>query len=599
MHRLKTATFAICIFSILIFGSALYAEDYYGQPGEFLRYSPSARALALGRAYTAIGQDANAIHWNPGALSQLQRTGLSVVGTQASLFGQSKYSSLSIGLPFEIIDSPIFQKIDFLTLGMSVLNLSSDIQESNEYGLITGNTLNSSQGAFSTALAASNNIRYLKDFSVGIGLDYIWNNLFGEKTSATGLTAGLYYHNNDIDILNWFTFALAFKNLNEPNLAFEAGIDETIPQTGKFGLAFLPPFCSNLPSALQPLLVSIDYDVITPKGVSSGLYLGAEYNLSRLQSYLPIRLRLGTNTKESAFTFGLSLDLPANPFMTKGLQYMPVLDYSMNMYSDGDYLGNVKQGGISFAWMPKTPADWYSEGMKDYPGILLSLSNNATDFRRSKTSFQRVFDNPQALFNPNYAAYGYEALLRMGDLSLAESWLNNDRDNLLKSSLEDYDKSDKCIDVPVAKVVNEPNTTSLLYRLQAEIKDRRSTNEIFAQDYITWIDDAEHVQFLRGYSYYTHGDSIQAVAEWQNCNLPVAEYFIAKTKKNAEKLKEFAFSSNTSLSPKIIYPLISDFELADNALYDYAKLTNSNQWLLAIIKLYPHTDMQHEINKSL
>jgi hypothetical protein len=580
--------------------TALSAKDYYGQPGEFLRYSPSARALALGRAYTAIGQDANALHWNPGALSQLQRKGLSVVGTQASLFGQSKYSALSVGLPFEIIDSAFFQKIDFLTLGFSVLSLSSDISQSTVDGVITGNTLSSSQGAFSTALAASNNIRYIKDFSVGVGVDFIWNNLFGEKTSAAGLTAGLYYHNNDIDILNWFTFALAFKNLNDPNISFNTDlVDEKIPKTGKFGLAFLPPFCSNLPRGLQPLLISIDYDVITPEGVSAGLYVGAEYNLSRLESYLPIRLRLGTNTKESAFTFGLSLDLPANPFMTKGLQYMPVLDYSMNMYSEGDYLGNVKQGGISFAWMPKTPADWYIEGMKDYPSALLSVSGDATAFRKSKSSFQRVFDNPQALFNPNYAAYGYEALLRMGDLSLAQAWADNNRAALLRSSFEDYDRSDKCIDVPVAKVVNDQNTTSLLYRLQAEIKDNRPTREIFAQEYISWIDDAEHVQFLRGYSYFTNGDDTQAIAEWQSCNLPVAKYFLAKVEKNAEKLKEFAFSSNTSLSPKIICPLIPDFELADNALYEYAMLTNSKHWLLTIIKLYPHTDVQHEIKQSI
>ena len=165
MQRHRQATHAI-IFVLLLLTSRLSADEYFGQPGEFLRYSPSARALAMGRAYTAVGQDANALHWNPGALAQLRKTGLSLVGTQASLFGLSNYSSLSLGLPFEIIDSPFFQKLNHMTMGISFLNLTSDITGANEIGIVdTGSSLGISQGAFSLALASSNNIKYLSDIT--------------------------------------------------------------------------------------------------------------------------------------------------------------------------------------------------------------------------------------------------------------------------------------------------------------------------------------------------------------------------------------------------------------------------------------------------
>ncbi len=600
MQRLRLATYAIGMFYLLNVNSAL-ATDYYGQPGEFLRYSPSARALAMGRAYTAIGQDANALHWNPGALAQLQRTGLSVVGTQASLFGQSKYSSLSVGLPFEIINAPFFQKLNTFTVGLSFLNLTSDIMAADRFGRVeTGSSLGSSQGAASLAIATSNNWKHLSNVSLGVGVDYIWNNLFGHQKSAVGFNAGLYYHNNNIEGLNWFSFALALKNVNEPNIAIDSQYEEIVPMTGRFGLAFLPPFCSALPSVLRPLIVSMDYDLISPSGNTRGLYLGLEYNVSRLQSYLPFRFRLGTNTKESSFTFGLSLDLPANPFMNKGLEYLPSLDYSFNIYNDRDYLGDVKQGGISFAWTPKTPEDWYNEGMTFFPQDLFSPANQQGTLKRAEEHLQRVFDNPQALSNPNYATYGYNALLRIGDLQLAENWLRNDRSGLLQDASDSYDKADKCISLTQTTLIDEENSTSLLYRLQGEIQEQRKTTEqLFQQPYVAMIDDRDHVQFLCGYSYFLEGNATKAESEWQSLDLPIAKFYNALANKDASALKTLAFSTDTQVEQKILYPFIPDFNIADNALFEYARLTSSKEWMVAILKLFPLSDMHEEIYKNI
>ncbi len=596
MHTRRTAAYAILLLFILT-TTLLRATDYYGQAGAFLRYSPSARALAMGRAYTAIGQDANAIHWNPGALAQLRQTGLSVVGTQASLFGLSKYSSLSVGVPFEIIESPVFQSMKNVTLGLSVLNLTSDITEADDYGnLLQNSTLNSSQGAMGFALAIDNNNRYLKNFSLGLGVDYIWNNVFGAQKNGVGMNAGIYYRNKQVDVLNWFAFALAVRNMNKPDIALDPAYEEIIPLTGRFGVAFLPPFCSSLPAALRPLVVSIDYDLFALDGNSRGLHVGMEYNVSQIQSYIPLRLRVGTNTKESAFTFGVSLDLPSNPFVKKGLQYLPALDYSFNFYSDGEYLGDVKQGAISFAWTPKTPEDWYKLGMTYFPDNLFLLSHGQQKIQTGRQTLQRVFDNPQLLNNPNYAQYGYSALLRLGDLEVAQKWLDNNRDGLLKSAMESYERAEQCISIEPTSLEDEHNERSLLYRLQNQIKTQNLTTErLFNQPYVTMIKDKEHVQFLKGYSHYLNGNTDAAVKEWKTLDLPIAKYFHAVAEKDAEALKSLAFSAQTGVSPKILFPFFPDFDVADNALFQYAQLKNSKEWMIAVLNYYPNSDIHDKV----
>ncbi len=597
MHKLEKASYAFIIIYLCLLTGLSPAGDYYGQPGEFLRYSPSARALAMGRAYTALGQDANIIHWNPGALGPLQRTGLSFVGTQASMFGQSNYSSLSFALPMEIFDSPFFRRLRNLTLGVSFLNLVSEINVADQFGRFEGTTLGSSQGAFSLDAALNNNLKYLSDFSFGAGLDLVWNNLFGYSKKAVGFNVGLYYRNESVDMLNWFAFGLEFKNINQPNIALDAGVDESIPVSGRVGVAFLPPFCSALPDYVRPLVVSLDYDLLSVGGAKRGLYVGMEYNISRLNGYVPLRLRLGTNTVESSFTFGLSLDLPSSSFIKKGVQYLPTLDYSFNFYNE-DYLGDVKQGAVGFAWTPRTPEDWYVEGMKIFPADILSLRNSERELDEAGGTLRRVFDNPQLLSNPNYAAFGYSALLRLGDIEIAKNWLANDRPALLAHAFTHYRKTSDCISYDHIEM-NADNSRSLLYRLQAEIEAGRPTEDIFSQPYVNMIEDANSVEFLRGYSYFLSDDIEEATAAWRKSNLPISEFYLAKVNKDTSALKEIAFSQNTRIDENILLPLIPDFNVADNALYEYAQITESEQWMTAILKIFPLSDLRDVITKRL
>lgn len=68
-----------------------------GTPGAFLSYGVGGRALAMGGAYYAISDDANAAYWNPAGLSQLQRK--EVTTMQATLFQQTKLTYFSFAYP--------------------------------------------------------------------------------------------------------------------------------------------------------------------------------------------------------------------------------------------------------------------------------------------------------------------------------------------------------------------------------------------------------------------------------------------------------------------------------------------------------------------
>ena len=78
--------------------SFTYAGEDAGLPGNYLySFSANARALGMGRAYTAIAFDSSAPYWNPAGLAKLVYT----EGTFlfAPLFEDKVYYFLGIGYP--------------------------------------------------------------------------------------------------------------------------------------------------------------------------------------------------------------------------------------------------------------------------------------------------------------------------------------------------------------------------------------------------------------------------------------------------------------------------------------------------------------------
>ena len=65
------------IMMIILFSFPLMAQDYSTSVSRFLLLGGGARAGGLGGAYTAVGEDASTITWNPGGLGRIKSFELS------------------------------------------------------------------------------------------------------------------------------------------------------------------------------------------------------------------------------------------------------------------------------------------------------------------------------------------------------------------------------------------------------------------------------------------------------------------------------------------------------------------------------------------
>src|SRR5258708_31521333 len=71
---------------------------------DFLKISPISRAVGLGGAYTALGDDVGSIYYNPAGLASLLTSELNI--TYLSLYQSMNYESFSFAYPVgEVIPS--------------------------------------------------------------------------------------------------------------------------------------------------------------------------------------------------------------------------------------------------------------------------------------------------------------------------------------------------------------------------------------------------------------------------------------------------------------------------------------------------------------
>jgi len=123
------------LFSVMF--NQAYAASQGGAPGQFLSYGAGARSMAMGKAFTAIADDASAAYWNPAAMVQVERKELQA--TNVALFQDTSYQSICyvhplkkggvIGLSNIRLVSGGFEKV-----GITVDPASQDVIEVEDLG---------------------------------------------------------------------------------------------------------------------------------------------------------------------------------------------------------------------------------------------------------------------------------------------------------------------------------------------------------------------------------------------------------------------------------------------------------------------------------
>jgi len=285
----------------------------------FLGMEPSARAAALGGAFSAVyGDDVNAMFYNPALLNEQMHRSLSV--SFLNHIGDLRAGFLAYSLHSEALGS-VGVGVRFLNWG----ELTEADASGNELG-----TFSASDVAFTVGLGRL----YTEQLYVGVSLHSILSSVGPYKASALAVDAGVLYTAAN----NAFTFSASVNNLGV-TLNSLGALDDELPLDFRLGIT----------TRLQhlPLLISItgydlhEYDAVIEDATafdrimqhvafggefqfSEGFNLRFGYNHRRHET-----LKLKSRLDFAGFGFGAGIRLARVKF-----------DYAFNSWSS---LGGLHQ----------------------------------------------------------------------------------------------------------------------------------------------------------------------------------------------------------------------------------------------------------------
>lgn len=200
-----------------------HGAGYGTTAASFLKIGLGARPAAMGFAFAAVGEDLNAIQYNPAGLAQLGGNNVSV--TYLSYFQEINYGWMAYSLP-----SDLFGKG---TLGISIGYLTLGGLETR--GTTDSDTASGTFGASDLQAAVSYAVKdVMEGFSLGFNLKVISEAI--DTTRATGFAAdlGLFLSLKELD--PGLTASVALQNLGT-GLKF-VSVTDPFPTTVKAGVAY-------------------------------------------------------------------------------------------------------------------------------------------------------------------------------------------------------------------------------------------------------------------------------------------------------------------------------------------------------------------------
>ena len=174
----------ILIIVIFIYSSVLLAgEESGGSAGSFLQWGVGARAIALGKAFTAIANDGSAIYWNPAGLAQLSTREFSAM--HALIFEDRAQNFIQFTYPI----SPFSISAGWMRFGVN------DIQERSTSGEFLGK-FDDSENLF--LLGSGYQVLSKPTFKLDVGLTakYFYHSLQNYHANGYGIDLGVlsYFH---------------------------------------------------------------------------------------------------------------------------------------------------------------------------------------------------------------------------------------------------------------------------------------------------------------------------------------------------------------------------------------------------------------------
>lgn len=313
---IKDKVVLICILLIIpIFLCGL--DGAAGTTGfTFLKVNYSARAAAMGNAYTGLANDASAVFFNPAGLVQISgkeaqltyMNYLDGVNCAAAVYAQNYNGLTSLG---------IFSK---------GLNATEDRTIVDEYGQYAGTDGTFGVSDFVIGISAARTLLPILD--LGINVKFLQESLDDQSATAIAFDVGIMHQTTNKNL----KVGIALRNVGKQLSYFtDNEYEEKMPITATLGFNLHP---NDKLYATLDIYKPLNYDYLGR--------LGAEYKI-----YEMLFLRAGYKTNASDWKTGGNQEALAGMSFGFGVnlqQYKLKMDYAISSYGDLGYVNQITMG---------------------------------------------------------------------------------------------------------------------------------------------------------------------------------------------------------------------------------------------------------------
>lgn len=308
----------ILIMIILLSVSLVAESEDAGTSGfTFLKVNYSARAAAMGNAYTGLSNDADAVFFNPAGLVQID-------SPQASLTYMSYLIGINCGSAVYVYPANDKTSLAVFTKGLSATEDRTIADEMGQFAGFDG-TFGMSDFIFGISVA-----RYIFDMlDVGINAKFIQESLDDNSASAVALDVGIMHQTTNKNL----KIGIALRNIGKQLTYYTNDeYEEVMPTTLTVGFNYHPK---------EKLYATVD--VYKPLDNDIFGRIGLEYQVHPM-----LALRAGYKTNASDWATGGDNDFLSGMSFGTGFdldKYNLKLDYAIVSYGD---LGFVNQISVKY-----------------------------------------------------------------------------------------------------------------------------------------------------------------------------------------------------------------------------------------------------------
>jgi hypothetical protein len=276
----KKLLVVITVLLLILPGISRSQEDG-GSPGAFLRLGVGAKALGMGRAFTAIANDASAAYWNPAGLGGLRM--MEFMGSYSILSMDRQHNYIAFLMPLKSLG----------TIGVSWINLGvGEIEGRDSFGQVTEMFSNNE-----TAISLSWGYPVFESLYLGVTAKYLSHTLEDNRSAGLGFDAGFLYKIADV-----FHIGASVRDIaTSVTWDTQGKTKETFPLETRLGGAYYHPTI--------PLIVGLDY--VMNANQKATIHMGAEMGLASL-----FGVRLGFDNGGIALGGSISVPLKNLNFQT-------------------------------------------------------------------------------------------------------------------------------------------------------------------------------------------------------------------------------------------------------------------------------------------